>query len=112
MAPDFAFRHSTYDAVTPPLFARISGTIGMPRSFRIFSPPGVVGPFAASMISRARTECAFFSVITASMAPGINTSTFSPSNSSFVIASASYPASPPTRSMRSTALSMSMPESE
>src|SRR5450759_4602721 len=48
--------HSKYDTVTPPAFARISGTRKMSRSRKIVSASGVVGPFAPSTISFALTS--------------------------------------------------------
>ena len=45
--------HSKYDTVTPPAFARMSGTRKMSRSRKISSPSGVVGPLAPSTISFA-----------------------------------------------------------
>ena len=47
-----SWTHSKYETVTPPEFARMSGTTRMPRSLKISSACGVVGPLAASTIDR------------------------------------------------------------
>ena len=51
--------HSKYDTVTPPALARMSGMRKIPRSRKISSASGVVGPFAPSTISLALTSRAF-----------------------------------------------------
>ena len=60
----------------------------MPRSSRISSAAGVVGPFAPSQIIFACTRGAFSAVITCSSAHGVSTSQSISISSSFVIASA------------------------
>src|SRR5216683_3139317 len=52
--------HSKYDTVTPPALARMSGTRKMPRSRKMASASGVVGPLAPSTISFALTSRALF----------------------------------------------------
>ena len=44
--------HSKYETVTPPAFARMSGTTKTPRSRRISSASSVVGPLAPSTMRR------------------------------------------------------------
>ena len=66
--------HSKYETVTPPAFARMSGTTKTPRSRRIASASSVVGPFAPSTRSRARMRPALRSVIWFCSAAGISTS--------------------------------------
>ncbi len=74
--------HSKYETVTPPALARMSGITGMPRSFRSWSATGVMGAFAPSTISRARTSSTFLPWITLPSAAGTRTSTSSVSGSS------------------------------
>ncbi len=58
--------------MTPPAFARMSGTTRIWRWFRISLASGVVGPHAASMTIDARTSPAFSAVIASSSAAGTN----------------------------------------
>ena len=74
--------------MTPPAFARISGTTKIPLSARILSASNVMGPLAASQTTLALTASAFFTVITPSKAAGIRTSTFISRSSSLLMASA------------------------
>ena len=54
--------HSKYETVTPPAFVRMSGSTWMPRSARISSASGDVGPFAPSARSCAWIRGAFSAV--------------------------------------------------
>src|SRR6266540_1919028 len=58
--------HSKYETTTPPAFASTSGKTRIPRSSRISSAAGVVGPFAPSQTIFAFTLSAFSVVITCS----------------------------------------------
>ena len=82
----------------------------MPRSSRISSAVGVVGPFAPSQTIFAFTLSALSTVITCSSAHGASTSQSSRSSSSFVIFSVPRrPASAPVSCLWAIALSMSIP---
>jgi len=70
-----------------PQLANTSGIIVTPLSSSIFSAPGVVGPFALSMINFALILFAFPLVITLYTATGIKISQFVSNNSLLVIAS-------------------------
>src|SRR5690606_23014028 len=64
--------HSKYDTTTPPALVRKSGSTRMPRSARILSAIGVVGPFAASTSTRHASSFALSSfVMTPPSAAGI-----------------------------------------
>jgi len=80
--------HSKYETVTPPAFARMSGTTKIPRSARIESASRSVGPFAASTRMRHWTRAAFSAVIWRSIAAGISTSHASVRRSAFDTGSA------------------------
>ena len=71
--------------MTPPAFARISGSTVIFFSNRIVSASGSVGPFAASATIFAWILSAFFAVIWFSSAAGISTSTFVSRSSSLEI---------------------------
>src|SRR5207237_9372007 len=79
--------HSKYETVTPPAFARMSGTTGIPRSPRISSASIVVGPFAPSTTSVACTRPAFAHVSWPSRAASTRTSHGSSRSCSLVIRS-------------------------
>src|SRR6266511_3287702 len=74
----------------------MSGTTRMPRSWRISSAPGVVGPLAASTMISARMASALSSVIWLSSAAGTSTSQSIVSSSAFETSSApEYPITVP-----------------
>ncbi len=66
----------------------MSGTIVTPRSFKIFSPSSVVGPFAPSTIRLVLINGAVCALMVFSIAHGANTSTSSPQNASALISDA------------------------
>ena len=74
--------------MTPPAFARMSGTTSMPRSRRMRSAAGVVGPFAPSTMTARQHVAALPSCSTPSTAAGTSRSTSCVSRSAPSIASA------------------------
>src|SRR5262245_1405634 len=62
--------HSKYETVTPPALARVSGSTSTPRSWRISSASGVVGPLAAAAMMGALIRPALAAVIWFSSAAG------------------------------------------
>lgn len=84
-----SWTHSKYETITPPEFARISGIINTPFSFKISSASLAVGPLAPSASILHFILYAFFSVICPHKADGTRISHLSSRSSSGEIISPS-----------------------